>query len=103
MVHEIRKARTRPLVTLVTSEAFPRLFEDDLLLVAALDAIGIDSRPAIWSDASVDWLDCAAVVIRSPWDYFIRLLEFRAWLDARIASGVRMINSSEILTWNLDK
>jgi glutathione synthase/RimK-type ligase-like ATP-grasp enzyme len=30
-------------------------------------------------------------------------VEFRAWLDARIASGARMCNSSEILDWNFDK
>lgn len=95
--------RARPCVALVTSEALPHLFEDDLPLVAALDEIGIDSRPAIWSDASVDWLAFAALVIRTPWDYFVRLREFRAWLDARIASGVRMCNSSEILDWNFDK
>jgi hypothetical protein len=87
----------------VTSEALPHLYEDDLLLVAALDQIGIDSCPAIWSDASVDWLAFDALVVRSPWDYFVRLREFRAWLDARIASGVRMCNSSEILDWNFDK
>ena len=81
----------------------PHLYEDDLLLVAALDEIGIDSQPAIWSDASIDWLAFDALVVRTPWDYFVRLQEFRAWLDARIASGVRMCNSSEILDWNFDK
>jgi glutathione synthase/RimK-type ligase-like ATP-grasp enzyme len=90
-------------VALVTSDDFPDLYEDDLLLVAALDEIGIDSRPAVWSDAAVDWLGFDAIVIRSPWDYFVRLREFRAWLDARIASGVRMCNSAAILDWNFDK
>jgi glutathione synthase/RimK-type ligase-like ATP-grasp enzyme len=90
-------------VALVTSETFPDLYQDDLHLVAALDQIGIDSRPAIWSDATIDWLSFDALVIRSPWDYFVRLEEFRAWLDARIASGVRMINPAEILRWNFDK
>jgi glutathione synthase/RimK-type ligase-like ATP-grasp enzyme len=93
----------RPHIALVTSEALPQLYEDDHLLVTALDEIGIDSRPAVWSDASIDWLGFDALVIRSPWDYFLRLQEFRAWLDARIASGVRMCNSSEILAWNFDK
>jgi len=95
--------RTRPRLALVTSEEFPNLYEDDLLLVKALDEIGIDSRPAVWSDPAIDWLSFDALVIRTPWDYFVRLLEFRAWLDARIASGVRMCNSSDILDWNYDK
>ena len=90
-------------VALVTSEDYPNLYEDDLLLVRALDELGIGSRPAVWSDAGVDWLSFDALVIRTPWDYFIRLREFRAWLDARIASGVRMCNSSDVLAWNFDK
>lgn len=100
---QMRRPCARPLVALVTCEAFPHLYEDDLLLVTALGEIGIDSRPAIWSDASVDWLSFDALVVRSPWDYFERLREFRAWLDARIASGVLLCNTSDILTWNLDK
>ena len=95
------KARHR--VALVTSEAWPNLYEDDLLLVKALDAIGIEPRPAVWSDSSIDWLAFDALVIRTPWDYFERLEEFRAWLDARIKSGVLMINSAAILDWNFDK
>jgi glutathione synthase/RimK-type ligase-like ATP-grasp enzyme len=95
--------RARPIVGLITSESFPNLYEDDLLLVAALDEIGIDSRPAIWSDATIDWLAFDSLVFRTPWDYFVRLAEFRAWLDARFASGVRMCNAREIIEWNFDK
>ncbi|MFN7967353.1 MAG: hypothetical protein U0V87_16890 [Acidobacteriota bacterium] len=99
----MQKPNARPRVALVTSEALPHLYEDDLLLVSALDEIGIDSRPTIWSDASVDWLAFDALVIRSPWDYFARVMEFRAWLQARIASGVCLCNAGEILDWNFDK
>ena len=93
----------RPHVALVTCEALSQLHEDDRLLAAALDEIGIDARPAIWSDASIDWRAFDALVIRSPWDYFTRPQEFRAWLDARIATGARMFNPSEVLEWNFDK
>jgi glutathione synthase/RimK-type ligase-like ATP-grasp enzyme len=71
--------------------------------VKALDDIGIDSQPGVWSDAGVDWLAFDALVFRTPWDYFARLAEFRPWLDARIKSGVRMINAREIIEWNFDK
>jgi len=90
-------------VAIVTCERLPDLFEDDLLLVAALRALGVEPVPAVWSDPAVDWTAYDALVIRSPWDYFMRLGEFRAWLDARIASGVRMCNDGAILAWNLDK
>jgi glutathione synthase/RimK-type ligase-like ATP-grasp enzyme len=94
---------TRNRVALVTCEAFADLYEDDHLLVTALAAIGIGSAPSVWSDASIDWTSFDALVMRSPWDYFERPAEFRAWLDARIAEGVLLCNSSEILVWNWDK
>lgn len=99
----MREPRDGPRVALVTCEALPNLYEDDRLLVTALNEIGIASRPAIWSDVSIDWLAFDAVVIRTPWDYFERVEAFCAWLDARIASGVLLCNSGEILDWNFDK
>jgi len=94
---------SRPRVALVTSAALPQLYEDDRLLPPALDQLGIDSVPAIWSDAAVDWESFAALVIRTPWDYFQRNAEFRTWLDARIASRVLLCNAGDILEWNYDK
>jgi len=41
-------------VALFTCEAFPQLYEDDLLLKAALQEIGIAGVPSVWSDAQVD-------------------------------------------------
>jgi hypothetical protein len=90
-------------VALVTCDAYPALYEDDLLLAAALEAIAITPVPAVWSDASIDWTSFDALVIRTPWDYFMRAAEFRPWLDARIASGVLMCNAADILDWNYDK
>jgi len=93
----------RRRVALVTSAALANLYEDDLLLVGALADLGIDSVPAVWSNASVDWTAFDALVMRTPWDYFERAAEFRAWLDARIAERVLMCNSAAILDWNFDK
>lgn len=94
---------TRKRVALITCDAHAKLYEDDLLLVAALADIGIASVPAVWSDAGIDWTSFDALVMRSPWDYFERAAEFRAWLDARIAEGTLLCNSREILDWNFNK
>ncbi len=99
----MRTQTAKSHVALVTCDAFAELYEDDQLLVPALEAIGIDAQPVSWSDSKVDWLAFDALVIRSPWDYFERAAEFMAWLDARIASGVQMCNSGETLKWNFDK
>ncbi|NHA14854.1 RimK family alpha-L-glutamate ligase [Thioalkalivibrio sp. XN279] len=94
---------TPPRVALVTCTAYPSLFEDDLLLARALEELGINPVPAIWDDPAIDWTAFDALVIRTPWDYFERAAEFRAWLDARIASRVLMCNAGDILDWNYDK
>lgn len=94
---------TQYRVALVTCVAYPQLYEDDRLLVPELEQIGISARPAVWSDPDVDWASFDAVVIRSPWDYFERSAEFRAWLDARIASDVLICNAGDVLLWNYDK
>ena len=93
----------KPRVALITCEKFANLYEDDLLLVSALEEIGISAVPAVWSRDDIDWTSFDALVMRTPWDYFERADEFRAWLDERIASGVLMCNSQEILDWNFDK
>jgi hypothetical protein len=94
---------TTPRVALVTSDAHPTLYPDDLPLVPALAALGITAKPAVWSDPTVDWQSFDAIVIRSPWDYFTRQQEFRAWLKARRAGHVPLINDGKILDWNFDK
>ena len=99
----MKRVSPRPRVALVTCEKFSGLYEDDLLLVPALEEVGVDAVPAVWSRADVDWASFDALVMRSPWDYFERVTEFRGWLDARMASGVLMCNSREILDWNFDK
>lgn len=96
-------SQNRPRVALITCEWLPDLFADDKLLVAALETLGIEPVPAVWSRSDIDWMAFDALVIRSPWDYFERLAPFRRWLDARIASGVTMCNAPEILAWNFDK
>ncbi len=90
-------------VALITSNGLPLLHDDDRLLVAALAKLGIFGQPAVWSAAGIDWEAFDALVIRSPWDYFLRVAEFRAWLAARRASGDRLCNAGEILEWNFDK
>jgi glutathione synthase/RimK-type ligase-like ATP-grasp enzyme len=93
----------RKRVALVTCESLAGLHEDDRLLVPALTDLGIASVPAVWSDPNIAWASFDALIVRSPWDYFERATEFRAWLDARTAEGVRMCNAPETIDWNFDK
>jgi len=92
-----------PRVALVTCGAFPTLYEDDLLLIPALAALGLVGEPRVWNDPAVDWSSFDAIVIRSPWDYFEHVAEFRGWLQARVAGRALLCNSGDVLAWNFDK
>lgn len=44
-----------------------------------------------------------ALVLRSTWDYHLRLAEFLAWIDAVSARGIPLWNPPRTLRWNVDK
>jgi hypothetical protein len=71
-------------------------------LVEALRRDGLDAEMAIWHDDAVDWADYDLLIIRTPWDYSVRYAEFMAWLD-RAAALTRILNSPELIRWNIDK
>jgi len=70
-------------------------------LTAELQLLGIAAEPVIWHEwdprAEYDLL-----VIRTPWNYSSRTSEFLTWLnDAQTLMPV--LNSPELIRWNLDK
>jgi hypothetical protein len=78
---------------------------DDTDLVplrAALESVGFEVAVPSWRDPAVDWSGFELAIMRSPWDYSQRLPEFLDWLD-RASALTRILNSPEIIRWNLDK
>jgi glutathione synthase/RimK-type ligase-like ATP-grasp enzyme len=96
--------RRRPRIALTACEQFPDLHDDWPPLRAALDEAGLEGRPAVWSDPGVDWTSFNLVVANGAWDNIHRVDEFLAWVD-RVGNGlgVPMVNSPEVLRWNIDK
>jgi glutathione synthase/RimK-type ligase-like ATP-grasp enzyme len=86
-------------VALVTCAAFPRLAEDEPLLLEALAAAGVAAEPVVWDDPEVGWDAYELVVVRSAWDYSLRRDEFVGWAEAI----PRLLNSAEVIRWNTDK
>ncbi|MGJ9371801.1 ASCH domain-containing protein [Nesterenkonia sp. CF4.4] len=70
-------------------------------LIAALQRLDISAEPVIWHrwDPVPEY---DLLVVRTPWDYSSRTREFLAWLD-RAQEQVRVLNSPELIRWNLDK
>ncbi len=78
------------------------VIKEDQLVRDELEIRGLRVERCIWDDPGFDWSDTAFVLFRSTWDYFDRFPEFSVWLD-KISSLTRMINSQDIIRWNLDK
>ena len=91
------------LIALATSENVADLTDDDRLLVDALEAKGVRSEAATWNDEALDWRQYSAVVIRSTWDYHLRLDEFLAWLDRLERLEVKVFNAPALVRWNAEK
>jgi glutathione synthase/RimK-type ligase-like ATP-grasp enzyme len=94
---------TRRRVALATYSKLPQLAPDDRPLVPALGTLGIAAEPVVWDDEATSWKGFDAVVIRSCWDYHLRIGRFLDWLAAVEFDGVPVINAARLLRWNADK
>ena len=90
-------------VAFVTYRRLPELTDDDALAAEALADRNVQTEPVCWDDETADWRRYSAIVIRSTWDYHLRVAEFRAWIDRLTALGAPLWNPSEVLRWNIDK
>ncbi len=97
-----RSAADLRSIALITARAARAQDTDLPLLQAALGARGLSAAILDWDDAQVDWSRFALLVIRSTWDYSVRLREFLDWLD-RAALATRVLNPPSVIRWNLDK
>ena len=89
-------------IALATCAAWPELIDDDRLLIPALRKSDVSAVPVVW-DAPLDWTQFDEVVIRSCWDYHLRLAEFLEWISNLERSGVQVQNSPRLIRWNADK
>ncbi len=89
-------------LALVTTDEARDLDEDLMPLHGALRDAGAEPHIVAWDDAKVDWSNYSLVLLRSTWDYTMRLPEFLAWTQ-RVALLSTLCNPVEIVRWNTDK
>jgi hypothetical protein len=93
----------RPRLAVAASEWFPDLHDDWPPLRAALHDVGVEGRPAVWSDPAIDWAAFDLVLANGAWDHTRRPAAFLAWVDGLERLGVPLVNPPATLRWNLDK
>jgi len=75
----------------------------DEALKAALGEQGMTANAVLWSSPGVDWQSFDAVVIRSCWDYHLRVNGFLEWITQLEDTGVAVLNSPSLIRWNVNK
>ena len=78
------------------------VFYEDKLVSDALVESGLRVERRAWDDPQFDWSSTKSVVFRTTWDYFERFEEFKNWLK-HVASKTTLINSQQLIQWNIDK
>jgi O-ureido-D-serine cyclo-ligase len=91
-----------PRIALVTAIAAHALDDDMQPLLDALRAAGIDADMRAWDDPTVAWSRYDIALLRSPWDYTMRLDEFLAWCETT-SRVTRLLNPLDVVRWNTDK
>ncbi len=76
------------------------LLEDDLLK-NALEQKGCKVHRTNW-DSEFDWSSTKIAILRSVFDYFYRIKEFLEWMQ-RVNEETSLINSFDLVRWNIDK
>jgi len=89
-------------IALVSYAGCPELTDDDRLLLPALRHLGAEATSVVW-DAPVDWTQFDQVILRSCWDYHLRVNEFLDWVGRLEQSAVPIQNSPCLIRWNADK
>ncbi|GAB3954111.1 ATP-grasp domain protein [Kribbella albertanoniae] len=90
-------------IAIATSADWPELLPEEVPLLDAFRAAGLEPDPVVWTDPSIDWSGYDAVLLRSVWDYYKRQVEFTEWLGLLDKSGVLVLNETDLVRWNSDK
>ena len=99
-------------VTLVTCRAYyepdkitpyiQNILHEQELLKSSLEAQGLKVNVTFWDNPSYKWQETKSLLFRTVWDYFERFDEFWEWLE-QVKTKTRLINSYELIKWNIDK
>lgn len=81
-------------------------FEHDVMVAALTPAFaerGLALEPIDWRAPLANFDGMAAALIGTPWDYFDLAGEFLDRLDALETAGIPVLNSPQVVRWNIEK
>jgi len=91
------------VIALATTDLAKQAIDDlDRPIIERAFAGRAAAELVLWDDPSIDWAKYELVVLRSTWDYSLRLTEFTSWLRD-VEANTRLLNSAGTVAWNLNK
>lgn len=90
-------------VAFATYSNEPEMYKGDQLLIHPLLRRNIKATAVTWDNPTEDWASYDAIVLRSTWDYHLRLDEFQAWLNLVDHAEVPLLNPLPLVRWNMNK
>lgn len=90
-------------IALVTYKENPKLPDGEQLLYKELKRRGFQVSEIPWDKSGIDWKDFDRVILRTSWDYHVRVKEFVAWLNRLKKESVNFWNPIDVIMWNIDK
>jgi glutathione synthase/RimK-type ligase-like ATP-grasp enzyme len=89
-------------LALITFGGLPQGTESERLMLPHLAAAGIQTEIVDWRSADRDFSKFDLIVLRSCWDYHLRVSEFIDWLQ-RVAQATPVLNAVDTVLWNYNK
>jgi len=96
------RSSSKRRIALITWSGLPEGAESERLLLPHLAAGGVDAQLVNWSDPASDYARFDLVVLRTCWDYHLRIADFTEWLR-RTARVAPVLNALETVLWNHNK
>jgi glutathione synthase/RimK-type ligase-like ATP-grasp enzyme len=87
----------------LTMSDFGDFVSDAELSFEPLAELGWHAEMVPWRDPDIDWSDYDLVYICTPWDYQDNVDEFLNVLEKIDASPATLVNSIDLVHWNLEK
>ena len=89
-------------LALITWSGLPEGAESERLMLPYLAAANVETEIVDWRSTDCDFSRFDLIVLRSCWDYHLRVAEFIGWLQ-RVARTTPVLNPVDTVLWNHNK
>jgi glutathione synthase/RimK-type ligase-like ATP-grasp enzyme len=89
-------------IALATCAEWPEMTPESKMLMEEIRRLGVEVRPFVWDDPSVDWSLPEVCVIRETWDYHLKRDDFLSWAE-QVAKRTTLFNTPDVIRWNTHK